>query len=214
LILALRYKELSGGSGKGGGEVPFEITGHLTEIDTGKIDADYMNSRFDKYLKTVQQGDNSTVDHDAIQKTLDELHKSFATLTQEEQKIANQFLNDVQRGEVMLEEGKTFRQYISEYQSEVKQAQMIKLVDILLDKDNEVGKAAFYEKLNKLMNTKVTECNINEFGRFDDLKNDVDKTKAKAYFEALEGKSVSSFKVNMKVDKLLKQFILSAGIDV
>lgn len=36
LILALRYKELfnTGGSG-GGGDVPFEIEGYLTEIDTG-----------------------------------------------------------------------------------------------------------------------------------------------------------------------------------
>ncbi|MDP0588856.1 MAG: hypothetical protein QS748_06560 [Candidatus Endonucleobacter bathymodioli] len=57
LILALRYKELSSGSGEesdGSDAVPFDIVGHLTEIDTGKIDADYMNSRFDKYLKTVQ----------------------------------------------------------------------------------------------------------------------------------------------------------------
>ena len=54
LILALRYKELYSGSGGGGGGdgVPFEIDGYLTQIDTGVIDADYMNSRFEKYLKT------------------------------------------------------------------------------------------------------------------------------------------------------------------
>jgi len=81
LVLVLRYKELfSDAEGGGGGfdEVPFELSDHLTEIDTGKIDADYMNSRFEKYLKTVQQGVASEV----IQKTVDELHKSFATLTQ------------------------------------------------------------------------------------------------------------------------------------
>ncbi len=50
LILVLRYKELVGKGGGGGGDVPFDISGYLTEIDTGKIDADYMNSRFDKYL--------------------------------------------------------------------------------------------------------------------------------------------------------------------
>lgn len=39
LILALRYKELfGGGDGEGGiGAPPFEIDGHLTEIDTGRI---------------------------------------------------------------------------------------------------------------------------------------------------------------------------------
>ncbi|MCV5870329.1 hypothetical protein OFN61_34280, partial [Escherichia coli] len=43
LSLALRYKELASkgdGGGAGGGDVPFDISGYLTEIDTGKIDAD------------------------------------------------------------------------------------------------------------------------------------------------------------------------------
>ncbi len=77
LILALRYRELFGGGGGGGGpkEVPFEIEGHLTEIDTDKIDADYMNSRFVKYLKTLKADQNNIGDD---QGTLDELHKSFA----------------------------------------------------------------------------------------------------------------------------------------
>lgn len=43
----------------GGGDVPFDINGYLTEIDTGKIDADYMNSRFDKYLKQLDTHPNS-----------------------------------------------------------------------------------------------------------------------------------------------------------
>jgi len=101
--------------------VPFEIDGYITEIDTGVIDADYMNSRFDKYLKTLTQ---DGVDLEQIQKDIDELHKSFATLTQEEQKYANIFLNDVQRGEVTLEAGKTFREYITEYQSYANNAQI------------------------------------------------------------------------------------------
>ena len=54
LILALRYKELfSSGGSSGGGDVPFEIDGYLTQIDTGIIDADYMNSRFEKFLTEI-----------------------------------------------------------------------------------------------------------------------------------------------------------------
>ena len=55
LILAIRYKELFSSTSGGGGAtgVPFEIEGHLTEIDTGKIDNDFMNSKFDKYLKKL-----------------------------------------------------------------------------------------------------------------------------------------------------------------
>jgi len=212
LILVLRYKELSSGGVGGGGldEVPFDISGHLTEIDTGKIDSDYMNSRFDKYLKTMQTDDASSKD---IEKTVDELHKSFATLTQEEQKFANIFLNDVQRGDVKPEQGKTFREYITEYLAAAKQSQINAVVSTLGSTEDE-NIAAFKSKLNRMMNAGVTEAHINEFGRFDDLKGCVDKAKARAYFEELEDASISVFKVNMKVDKLLQEFILSGGIDL
>ena len=84
LVLVLRYKELPTGEGSGDSEddVPFDIANYLTEIDTGKIDADYMNTRFEKYLKTLQAGANNT----DIQSAVDELHKSFASLSQDEQK--------------------------------------------------------------------------------------------------------------------------------
>ena len=58
LTLLQRYKELGSGGGGGGGDVPFDVDSHITEIDTGKIDADYMNSRFKKYLKVLQSGDD------------------------------------------------------------------------------------------------------------------------------------------------------------
>ncbi|SEH04986.1 type I restriction endonuclease subunit R [Candidatus Venteria ishoeyi] len=201
LILALRYKELSKREDDGGGiaDVPFEIDGHLTEIDTGVIDAEYMNTRFDKYLKTLQQ---DHVDAEKIQKSLDELHKSFASLSQEEQKYANIFLHDVQRGDVMLDHKKTFRAHITDYQSQAKNSEIADIAQKLgLDK----------VKLNNMMNTGITELNINEYGRFDELKSGVDKEKAKAYFEKLEGKAVSAFHVNIKVHKLLQDFIIRGG---
>lgn len=200
LILALRYKELLiGDGGSGGGDVPFEIEGYLTEIDTGVIDANYMNSRFDKYLKILSVGD---ADKEQIQQTLDELHKSFASLTQEEQKYANIFLHDVQSGDIEIDTQKTFREYITEYQCNVKNDEISKLVQFLgIDE----------VKLRCLMNTNVTESNINEYGRFDDLKNTVDKNKAKEYFEKIEGKEIPKFRVNIKVQSLLKKFIISGG---
>ena len=203
LVLALRYKELPTGDSGGGGEdeIPFHIVNHLTEIDTGKIDADYMNTRFDKYLKTLQAG----ADHADIQSTVDELHKSFSSLSQEEQKQANIFLNDVQRGDITPEEGKSFRQYISEYQSEAKQEQVRKLVSL-----TGVDEA----QLKAMMSTNVTESNINEFGRFDALKATLNKVKAKAYFEQRDNEAISVFKVNVKADKLLREFIFSGGIDL
>ncbi len=203
LILALRYKELfTEGGGGSGGDIPFDIDGHLVAIDTGRIDTNYMNSRFEKYLKVLRQDD---IDQDQLQETLDELHKSFATLTQEEQKYANIFIHDVQSGNAEIEDGKPFRDYITEYQFRAKNEQIRQLADAL---------GIDISKLEILMNVGPTEANINEYGRFDDLKKTVDRDKAKAYFEAIAGTSVPEFRLSIKIEKLLKDFILSGGFDI
>lgn len=199
LILALRYKELfSAGDGSGaGGSVPFEIEGYLTEIDTDKIDADYMNSRFEKYLKTLNDGQDTTTEE-----ALNELHKSFAALTQEEQKIASIFLHAIQRGDLQLSEGKSFRDYITEYQFKAKEDDIHDIATSFgLDESN----------LRQLINAHVNESNIDEFGRFTKLKNSVDKAKAKHYFEKRNGELIASYKVNVEVEKLLRAFVLSGG---
>ncbi|MFV0247917.1 MAG: type I restriction endonuclease subunit R [Tenacibaculum sp.] len=204
LALALRYRELfSGEGGDGlGGDVPFEIEGHLTEIDTGKIDSDYMNSRFEKYLKTLK---SENVDKEELQKTLDELHKSFATLTQEEQKYAGIFLRDVERGSVNLENGKTFKDYVTEYIFNAKNDQIHKISNILgLDES----------KLRNMMDLGVNEKNINEYGRFTELKDTVDKNKAKEYFEKLENKKIPPFKINIRIHNLLQKFVIDGGFEI
>ena len=60
----------------------------------------------------------------------------------------------------------------------------------------------------------VNESNINEYGRFDELKATVDKNKAKAYFEKLEGATIPPFKINIKVHNLLQKFIFSGGFEI
>jgi type I restriction enzyme R subunit len=203
LSLVLRYKELAGqsdGGGSGGGDVPFDISGYLTEIDTGKIDSDYMNSRFDKYLKEL---DNNQ-DKSSVEITLNELHKSFSSLTQSEQKYAKLFLNDLQRGDAELIEGHSFRDYINDFKDNAENARLNAVIDALgVDKS----------LLVSLMNHNVDEKNLNNFGRFDALKESVDKEKAKVHFENLERTTIPVFKVNMRVDKMLKDFILSGNVD-
>lgn len=208
MALVQRYKELSNGDddgndngGSNGDDVPFDLVGYITEIDTGRIDAAYMNSRFEKYLKNLHQAD---VTEEQLQASLDELHKSFATLTQDEQKYAEIFLHDVQRGEVVVEDGKTLRDYITEYQYKAKNDQIHSFaVAFGLDED----------LLKNMMQLNLTEANIDEFGRFDKLKQSVDKAVAKAFLEKIEGKVIIPPKVNMKVDKILRKFILTGGFD-
>ena len=204
LILALRYKELftSGAGGGGGGDVPYEIEGYLTEIDTAKIDTDFMNTRFEKFIKELKKGDLDPVE---LQNTLDELYKSFASLTSEEQKYANIFIRDVQSGVAKLESGKAFRDYLTEYEFNLKNDQ-IKKISTLLGLDE--------SQLRSLMSSSLNESNINEYGRFDELKRTVNKTKAKEYFELIEDKTISPPKVNIKVYNLLQDFILKGGFEI
>lgn len=204
LILALRYKELFNSSGGVGvsSDIAFEIEGYLTEIDTEKIDADYMNSRFEKFLKNNTK---ENIDAIELQNTLDELHKSFAFLTQEEQKYANIFIHDVQGGVAKLERDKKFREYITEYLYNAKSDQIKKIATIFGLEET---------ILRNLMDIGVNELNINEYGRFDELKNTVDKVKAKEYFEKLENVPIAAFKVNIKVYSLLQKFIVEGGFEI
>lgn len=197
LTLLQRYKELGAGGGGTGESIPFDIDSHITEIDTGKIDADYMNSRFAKYLKELQSGDGSSKEA-----TLAELHRSFTSLSQEDQKFAEIFLHDIQRGDTQIDPSRTFRDYLTDYKIAAKDKEVAAIVSALgLD-------AA---KLIALMSTHLTEANLNEYGRFDDLRDTVDQQKAKAYFDAREGNSLPIFKVRIRVAKLLSDFLLRDG---
>lgn len=161
-----------------------------------------MNSRFVKYLKLLH---TDSAKAESLAQVADEMHRTFATLTQEEQKYANLLLHDIQRGDIVPDENKTFRYYITEYLSKAKNTQVHQLVKVLgVDED----------KLMKLMVLGVTEADINAFGRCDGLKATADKQKAKAYFERVEGVKIIPPKIPVKIDILLREFILSGGFDI
>ena len=204
LILVLRYKELfAGGDGMAEDEdVPYDLVGYITEIDTGVIDFEYMNSRFEKYIKLLHDKGETK---ESIENAEAELHKTFAMLTQEEQKYADIFLHDIQRGDVQVKAGKTLRDYITEYLAKAKDDQIHRLANALgLDET----------MLRNMMALNLNAKNINEFGRFDELKKTVNKDKAREYFEAVEQTKIIPPKVNIKADNLLRDFILSGGFDI
>lgn len=200
--LVQRYKELfqgRGGGGPGGDEPPYEIDPHLTEIDTGKIDADYMNDNFERYLRALDQ---PNISHAELDRVLNDLSASYAGLPQEEQRHAEAFLHDLQSGSVTMQEGKTFRDYINDYMTNAKEVRINRLYEIFgLDRT----------LLRDMLNRQITEQNLDEFGRFTTLKAGVDRAKAKAYFEELNGQTLSPLKVITETNNLLKKFILNAG---
>ena len=202
-VLVQRYKELGDETpGSGTGDVPYDLVGYITEIDTGKIDADYMNSRFAKYIKLLHE---AGITQEAVAQAEAELHKTFATLSQEEQKYADIFLHDIQRGDVRVSEGESFRYYINKYLSEAQNDQ-IHRVALCLGVDEAM--------LRNMISLKLNKNNINEFGRYDELKKTIDKEKAKEYFESIEGVKIPQPKVNIKADNLLRDFIEKGGFDI
>ena len=199
LILALRYRELLSPVGSTGGfeDVPYDVEGYLTEISTEDIDTNYMNSKFKKYLKELNT--------DKAEEALNELHKTFASLSQEEQKYAYQFIRDIQSGNIKPDENKSFRDYITEYQINAKNDQIHKFAYTFgLDE----------AKLRKFMKSNVTPQDINAYGKFDELKSTADKLKAKRYFEQKEGISIPPFKALIKLDDYLRKFIFEGGFDI
>lgn len=194
LTLLQRYKELGAGGGGAGESIPFDIDSHITEIDTGKIDADYMNSRFAKYLKELESGDGAF-----RETTLAELHRSFTSLSQEDQKLAEIFLHDIQRGDVQVDLERTFRDYLVDYKARAKNRDLAAVVATL---GVDAGKLA------ALLSSHVTEANLNEYGRFDDLRATVDEARAKAYFDHIEGKPLPMFKIKIRAAKVLTDFLV------
>lgn len=203
-VLCVRYNELFSGRGDDGGghvtDAPYDIPGFPIPISTGAIDNDYMNTRFEKFRKLLG---NAT--EEELRQTEQELHKSFASLSQEEQKYADIFLRDIKRGDVVAVEGKTFRDYVTEYMAKAQDDRIHRFAAVFgLDET----------LLRGMMSHRVTEGNINDFGRFDELKATADKKKAKAYFESGSPTPVPPPKVTMKLDKTLRDFIINGGFDL
>ncbi|MBR5757591.1 MAG: hypothetical protein IKX88_03225, partial [Thermoguttaceae bacterium] len=195
-VLALRYKEIPNASTKKE-EIPFDIDASLTEIDVGKIDSDYLNSRFEKYYKALQTGeevDAVLVDH----------HRQFGVLTQEEQRCANNFLHDVQQGNVFVEPGKTFREYVAEYSRNDKLDRIRNFADAL---------GLNFDELRFFIEQHRKGEDVRSFNKFDKLAGSIDKGKARAFLESKLGKTLKPFQVSTYAKTELIEFIESEAED-
>lgn len=199
LILALRYKELFNKGGNINPNLPYQIEPYLTEINTEHIDNEYMNSRFEKYIEELKNNDPIV-----IERTLNELHRSFASLSQEKQKYADIFLNDVQANKIQLDNKKTFNDYVNEYMNIAKDNRFNRFCEAY-----GIAPSSF-----RLFLDKYNSSNPNEFGRLDKLKENIDFNKAKKYLEKIENRIFKKFEVVMRVDGDIIKFINDDAFDV
>ena len=185
--LLARYKDLfkeSSGNGGGSDDVPFDLRSHINEIETDKIDQNYMNARFEKWLKTIGGIEEAAA--------LEELHHSFATLSKEDQKFAELFLHDVQSGDIKLDPNLALSDYITTYKQNDANDKVLKIIkDLGLDGD----------LLRALLARKYTSENL-DLGRLNDLKETVDREKAKVYFN-----EDRIFYLNIRIDEFLRELI-------
>lgn len=153
--LLARYKDLfkeSPSNGGGSDDVPFDLRSHINEIETDKIDQNYMNARFEKWLKTIGGTEEAAA--------LEELHHSFATLSKEDQKFAELFLHDVQSGDIKLDSDLALSDYITTYKQKDANDKVLKIIkDLGLDGD----------LLRAMLARKYTSENL-DLGRLNDLK--------------------------------------------
>ncbi len=68
--------------------IPFDITAKAHKQESIRIDADYMNKNFEKYIRAYNIDD---FDKTLIDRLRMMLHKSFAQLSQDEQRCQTNF---------------------------------------------------------------------------------------------------------------------------
>lgn len=197
-ILLQRYRELFEGGTPGDPKDTWEyaIDTYITETGTGTIDAEYIDSKFQKFIKNLyMEGPGSEITKSA----LEELCKTFATLSQKDQRTALIILHDIQSGDLHLDKGKTIYDYIAEYQISELHKQIMTLSE---------ATGLNPSQLINIMSCDVNEQNLNEFNRFENLKLTLDLQKTRVFLNKITGNAVPPFLVMPKADQILRKFIL------
>lgn len=201
LVLLQRYRELfaSGGGSSEPKEFDYPIDTYITETGTGTIDAEYINSKFVKFVKNLYAtGPGSELTKDALK----ELHKTFASLSQRDQRTAMLILHDIQSGDLHLTSGNTIYDYIAEYQLRELHKQIMVLAE---------ATGVNTSQLEHIMNRNVTEQTLNEFSQFDNLKLTLNQAKTRDFISKVEAVEIPARMVMPKADKLLREFILDSA---
>lgn len=198
-ILLQRYRELfqKQGGGNGGDEDVYELDAYITETGAGTIDAEYINSKFIKFVKNLY---TSGPGSEHVKAAEAELHNAFASLSQRDQRTAQRILHDIESGDLRLSPGKTIYDYIKDYQKRECDQQVYTLAE---------ATGLNLNMLKDLISSDVTAQNLNDLGRFDALVQTVDKVKAVDFLKKVTGKDTPKRYVITEISSILRRFILA-----
>ena len=199
--LLQRYREMfnSQPGPSGPREFDYPIETYLTETGTGTIDAEYINSKFVRFVKNLYM--NGPVS-ELTKEALKELHNTFASLSQRDQRTAMVILHNIESGDLLLETGKSIQDYIAEYQQRELHKQVVVLAEA-------TGVNA--SQLEHIMERDVSEQNINEYNQFENLKLTLNLEKTKLFLEKVEGAEIHPRMVAPRADRMLRDFILDGA---
>lgn len=197
-ILLARYRELfqKGTGGGGGDEDVYQLEAYITETGAGTIDAEYINSKFIKFVKNLYTTGPGSEHVKAAQA---ELHNAFASLDQRDQRTAQRILHDIESGDLRLSPGKTIYDYILDYQKRECDRQIYTLAE---------ATGLNLNMLKELIKRDTTARNINEHGRFDALVATLDRVKAVDFLKKVTGQDVPRQFVITNMSSILRRFIL------
>lgn len=196
-ILLARYRELFTKTGGGGSDDDvYQLEAYITETGAGTIDAEYINSKFIKFVKNLYTSGPGSEHVKAAQA---ELHNAFASLNQRDQRTAQRILHDIESGDLRLSPGKTIYDYILDYQKR----ECDQLVYTLSE-----ATGMNVNKLKELISKDTNEQNINEQGRFDELIRTLDKVKAVDFLKEVTGQDVPKRFVITNMSSIVRRFIL------
>ncbi len=197
--LLQRYNDLSKPRFPGEPRPPYDIDPHITVTETEKINTDYMNSLFTRYM-TIRRTEK---DIEIVKKALEEVSRAFAFLSKTDQKYANIFIHDVESGELNPSPSMSMRDYITEYRHKAEDTKTHKLADVF---------GYNMEKLKAVL--AISGENINEYGKYDELVDGTDIKLAMKYFSEKEGHSVKAKDAVRLRKELLNRFRNDKEIEI
>ena len=200
-VLLQRYRELfqRGERGEGGDDDVYQLEAYITETGLGTIDAEYINSKFIRFVKNLY---TSGPGSDQVMIAQKELHTAFASLSQHDQRTAVIILHDIQSGDLRLSPDKTIYDYINDYQRRECDRQIYTLGE---------ATGLNIDKLRAIISRDTNEININDQGRLDELIETRDPNKVDEFLRRVYEKEFSRVARISRFKSAIRCFILDAA---
>lgn len=200
-ILTMRYRELLPSTMPSGATAiqvpPYDIDPSLITTSADKINYDYMEQNFTKYLREIQL---YGCDGESARQVLDVLRRYFSSLSQEDQKLANIIIHDIQNGELRVDKDEKFIDILNRYRSNKRDKAITAFCQKWFLPEGKFREfAAHYSSLST----------INEFGKKTELEKACDKQKLIERLSAERGERVRPLDATLALSDAIIDFMVS-----